>query len=113
LAAPVGDRVRRALCRRCGVEREAVMDHVDLSALFLRFLVLWFVAIGGPSAMLSDIHRYVVEVNQWMTSTQFAELYTVAQVGAWAQPYVCHPPRVAARGLGGCSRDHVPSSAAS
>jgi chromate transporter len=56
------------------------MDNIDLSALFLRFLVLWFVAIGGPSAMLPDIHRYVVEVNQWMTSTQFAELYTVAQI---------------------------------
>jgi chromate transporter len=56
------------------------MDRPDLSALFLHFLALWFVAIGGPSTILPDIHRYVVEVHHWMTSTQFAEIYTLAQV---------------------------------
>jgi chromate transporter len=56
------------------------MDRVDLGALFLHFLTLWFVAVGGPSAILPDIHRYVVEAHHLMTSTQFAELYTLAQV---------------------------------
>jgi chromate transporter len=56
------------------------MDRLDLSALFLHFLVLWFVAIGGPSAILPDIHRYVVEVHHLMTSSQFADLYTLSQV---------------------------------
>jgi chromate transporter len=56
------------------------MQHVDLGALFLHFLLLWFVAVGGPSAILPDIYRYVVEVQQLMTSAQFAELYTLAQV---------------------------------
>ena len=56
------------------------MDRADLSALFLHFLALWFVAIGGPTTILPDIHRYVVEVNQWMTSTEFAEIYTLARV---------------------------------
>ena len=28
------------------------MDRLDLSALFLHFLILWFVAIGGPSTIL-------------------------------------------------------------
>ena len=56
------------------------MDRVDLGALFLHFLALWFVAVGGPSAILPDIHRYVVEAHHLMTSTQFAELYTLAQV---------------------------------
>ena len=56
------------------------MDRLDLGALFLHFLALWFVAVGGPSTILPDIHRYVVEVNQLMTSTQFAEIYTLAQV---------------------------------
>jgi len=56
------------------------MDRVDLGALFLHLLALWFVAIGGPSTILPDIHRYVVEVHQLMTSTQFAEIYTLAQV---------------------------------
>lgn len=56
------------------------MDRVDLTGLFLHMLALWFVAIGGPSTILPGIHRYVVEVHHLMTSTQFAEIYTLAQV---------------------------------
>ncbi len=56
------------------------MDRVDLTALFLHFLALWFVAVGGPSTILPDIHRYLVEVHHWLTNTQFAEIYTLAQV---------------------------------
>ena len=55
-------------------------DHLDLSGLFLHFLLLWFVAVGGPSTILPDIHRYVVEVHQLLTNAQFAEIYTLAQV---------------------------------
>jgi chromate transporter len=56
------------------------MDRVDLGSLFFHFLALWFVAVGGPSAILPDIHRYVVDVQQLLTSAQFAEIYTLAQV---------------------------------
>jgi chromate transporter len=56
------------------------MNRVDLGALFLHFLALWFVAVGGPSTILPEIHRYVVEVQQLLTTTQFAEIYTLAQV---------------------------------
>jgi chromate transporter len=56
------------------------MDRLDLGALFLHFLALWFVAIGGPSTILPDVHRYLVEVHHLLTNTQFAELYTLAQV---------------------------------
>jgi chromate transporter len=56
------------------------MERVDLGALSLHLLALWFVAIGGPSAILPDIHPYVVEVHHLMTSAQFAEIYTLAQV---------------------------------
>jgi chromate transporter len=56
------------------------MERVDLGALSLHLLALWFVAIGGPSAILPDIHRYVVEVHHLITSAQFAEIYTLAQV---------------------------------
>jgi chromate transporter len=56
------------------------MEEVDLSALFLHFLALWFVAVGGPSTILPEIHRYVVEVHHWMTSAQFVEVYALAQV---------------------------------
>lgn len=56
------------------------MDRLDLGALFLHLLALWFVAVGGPSTILPDIHRYVVEVQRVMTSEQFAEIYALAQV---------------------------------
>ncbi len=56
------------------------MDRIDLGALFLHMLALWFVAVGGPSTILPGIHRYVVEVQQLITSTEFAEIYTLAQV---------------------------------
>lgn len=56
------------------------MNRSDLLALFLHFLALWFVAIGGPSTILPEVHRYVVEAHQFMTSAQFAEIYTLAQV---------------------------------
>jgi chromate transporter len=56
------------------------MSRVDLTALFLQFLALWFVAIGGPSTILPDVHRYLVEVNHLLTNSEFAELYTLAQV---------------------------------
>ena len=80
LAATLGHGRSRALGRLRGLERKGVMDRVDLSALFLHFLVLWFVAVGGPSAILPEIHRYVVEAHHLMTSAEFAELYTLAQV---------------------------------
>jgi chromate transporter len=57
-----------------------MMSRPDLSALFLHMLALWFVAVGGPSTILPGIHRYVVEVQRLMTSTEFAEIYTLAQV---------------------------------
>jgi chromate transporter len=56
------------------------MDRADLGALFLHLLALWFVAVGGPSTILPDIHRYVVEAGRFMTDTEFVGLYTLAQV---------------------------------
>jgi chromate transporter len=57
-----------------------MMDGLDLGALFLQFLILWFLAIGGPSTIFPDIHRYVVEAHHLLTGEQFAEIYTLAQV---------------------------------
>lgn len=55
------------------------MERVDLSALFLHLMALWFVAVGGPSAILPDIHRYVVDAHQLLSNREFAEIYTLAQ----------------------------------
>lgn len=56
------------------------MEPPDLNALWRQSLLWAFVAIGGASTLLPDIHRYVVEVHHWMTSAQFAEVYALAQV---------------------------------
>jgi chromate transporter len=55
------------------------MDRIDLVSMFFHFLVLWCVAVGGPSAILPDIHRYMVEANQLLSNREFAEIYTLAQ----------------------------------
>ncbi len=56
------------------------MDRFEIIALSLHMLALWCVAVGGPSTILPGIHRYVVEVEQLITSTEFAEIYTLGQV---------------------------------
>lgn len=56
------------------------MATVDLTALFFHFAILWFVAVGGPSTILPEVHRYVVELNHYLTSKEFAELYALAHV---------------------------------
>lgn len=56
------------------------MDFELVASLFLYFLMLAFLAIGGAPSVLPEMHRYVVEIHGWITSAQFAELYTLAQV---------------------------------
>ncbi len=55
------------------------MDRVDLSGLVLHFALLSLMAIGGVSAILPDMQRYVVEVNHWMSAKQFADAYALGQ----------------------------------
>jgi chromate transporter len=56
------------------------MTTPDVGALFLYFLLLAYIAIGGAPTVLPEMHRYVVEVHGWMTSAHFAELFTIAQI---------------------------------
>jgi len=53
--------------------------HV-LTEIATRFAALSLVAIGGINAILPEIHRVVVDVEGWMTSGEFAELFAVAQL---------------------------------
>jgi chromate transporter len=55
------------------------MPRIDLGAMFLHFLALWFVAVGGPSTILPEIHRYLVEAHSLLTNAEFVQLYTLAQ----------------------------------
>jgi len=47
--------------------------------LFLEFALLSFVAFGGATALLPEMHRVVVDNHQWLDNTTFTHLYAIAQ----------------------------------
>jgi chromate transporter len=53
--------------------------HV-LAELGWRCAALSLVAIGGINAILPEVHRVVVDVEHWMSSADFAELFALAQL---------------------------------
>jgi chromate transporter len=55
------------------------MDEFDLLALCLHLALLSLMSIGGVSSILPDMQRYMVEANQWMSATQFADIYALGQ----------------------------------
>lgn len=54
-------------------------DLGTLLAVGLHFALLSVLAVGGGNAVLPEIHRLAVEVEQWMTDRQFADLFAIAQ----------------------------------
>ena len=54
------------------------MSVVLLAQLAWRFAILGLVAIGGANAVVPEMHRYVVEVERWMTDQEFAALFAIA-----------------------------------
>ena len=48
-------------------------------ALFVEFVILSFVAFGGATALLPEMHRVVVVQHGWLDGTTFTHLYAVAQ----------------------------------
>lgn len=50
-----------------------------LGILALDFAVLSLLSVGGASSVLPEMHRSLVEVHGWMTSREFADLYSLAQ----------------------------------
>jgi chromate transporter len=47
--------------------------------LFLEFALLSFVAFGGATALLPEMHRVVVEHHHWLDDATFTHLYAIAQ----------------------------------
>ena len=45
-----------------------------------RFASLSLLAVGGINALLPEFHRVVVDVEHWMTSAEFADLFALAQL---------------------------------
>jgi chromate transporter len=50
-----------------------------VASLFFEFVLLSFVAFGGATALLPEMHRVVVEHHQWLDETTFTHLYAIAQ----------------------------------
>ncbi len=84
------------------------MAIADLGAVFLYFLMLAFLAVGGAPSVLPEMHRYVVELHDWMTSAQFAQLYALAQVAPG--PNVMYIPLIGWRiaGWAGAAATTIP-----
>jgi len=55
-------------------------DSSDLLVFFLHFLMLSFLAVGGFSAVLPEMHRFMVENHHWISSQDFAAAYAIAQL---------------------------------
>jgi chromate transporter len=55
------------------------MNGEVLLQLIVMLAPLSLVAVGGALTIMPEIHRQVVEVYGWLSSAEFAELFTVAQ----------------------------------
>ena len=51
----------------------------DLVGLFMHFLVLSLLAVGGAITTVPDMHRYIVADHHWLTDAQFTASIAIAQ----------------------------------
>jgi chromate transporter len=54
-------------------------DYDDLGTLFGIFAPLSLIAIGGINSTLPEMHRFAVEIHQWMLDEDFVRLYAISQ----------------------------------
>ena len=55
------------------------MDMHDWVSLFLHFVSLSLLAVGGAITTAPDIHRYLVDEQHWLTHYQFTSSVAIAQ----------------------------------
>jgi chromate transporter len=59
----------------------AMKDDTDpLALLAMHFALLSLFAVGGANAAVPEMHRVAVDLRQWMTDRQFAEMFAIAQI---------------------------------
>jgi chromate transporter len=56
-----------------------VLSLADWSSLFLHFISLSLLAVGGAITTAPDIHRYLVDETHWLNDTQFTSSIALAQ----------------------------------
>ena len=54
------------------------MTPVDLPALFVHFLLLSLLAVGGAITTAPDMHRYLVTEHGWISDAQFTTSVALA-----------------------------------
>jgi chromate transporter len=54
-------------------------DGATLITLALHFGLLSIAAVGGGNSAMPEIHRQAVEISQWMTERQFADIFAISQ----------------------------------
>jgi chromate transporter len=57
----------------------SVLSGADLLGLFVHFLVLSLLAVGGAITTAPGMHRYVVEQHHWLSDAQFTASIAIAQ----------------------------------
>jgi chromate transporter len=55
------------------------LQHADWIAMFVQFLMLSLLSVGGAISTTSDMHRYLVDQNHWLTQPQFNASIAIAQ----------------------------------
>ena len=55
------------------------MSLADWGSLFLHFISLSLLAVGGAITTAPDIHRYLVDETHWLSDTQFTSSIALAQ----------------------------------
>lgn len=55
------------------------LQQADWINLFIHYMSLSLMAVGGAITTAPDMHRYLVDQNHWMTGSQFNASITLAQ----------------------------------
>ena len=50
-----------------------------LWALFVLFVPMSFLAVGGGASILAPIHHQVVEVHAWITQREFVDMFAISR----------------------------------
>lgn len=58
---------------------DPLLAGIDWLGLFLHYLGLSLLTIGGATVTAPDMHRYLVQQNGWITDTQFTASIALAQ----------------------------------
>lgn len=56
------------------------LQWIDWGRLFVQFLSLSLLAVGGAITTVPEMHRYLVEQQRWLTEIQFNTSIVVAQI---------------------------------